>query len=34
MRFYNFEVGIEKESEDEGCSAYSPSLPNRCSPIA
>jgi antitoxin HicB len=27
MRFYNFEIVIEKESEDEGYSAYSPSLP-------
>jgi predicted RNase H-like HicB family nuclease len=27
MRFYHFEIVIEKESEDEGYSAYSPSLP-------
>jgi predicted RNase H-like HicB family nuclease len=27
MRFYNFEIVIEKEPEDEGYSAYSPSLP-------
>jgi len=27
MRFYNFEIVIEKEGEDEGYSAYSPSLP-------
>jgi antitoxin HicB len=27
MRFYNFEIVIEKEAEDEGYSAYSPSLP-------
>jgi predicted RNase H-like HicB family nuclease len=27
MRFYNFQVVIEKEPEDEGYSAYSPSLP-------
>ena len=28
MRFYNFEIVIEKEAEDEGYSAYSPSLPS------
>ena len=27
MKFYNFEVVIEKEQEDEGYSAYSPGLP-------
>ena len=27
MRFYNFEIVIEKELEDEGYSAYSPTLP-------
>jgi predicted RNase H-like HicB family nuclease len=27
MRFYNFEIVIEKEAEDKGYSAYSPSLP-------
>jgi antitoxin HicB len=27
MRFYKFEIVIEKEAEDEGYSAYSPSLP-------
>ena len=27
MRFYNFEIVIEKEPENEGYSAYSPSLP-------
>jgi predicted RNase H-like HicB family nuclease len=27
MRFYTFEIVIEKEPEDEGYSAYSPSLP-------
>jgi predicted RNase H-like HicB family nuclease len=27
MRFYNFEVVIEKEAEDEGYFAWSPSLP-------
>jgi predicted RNase H-like HicB family nuclease len=27
MRFYNFEIVIEKEPEDAGYSAYSPSLP-------
>jgi antitoxin HicB len=27
MRFYSFEIVIEKEPEDEGYSAYSPSLP-------
>ena len=27
MRFYNFEIVIEKEPEDGGYSAYSPSLP-------
>jgi predicted RNase H-like HicB family nuclease len=27
MRFFNFEIVIEKEAEDEGYSAYSPSLP-------
>lgn len=26
MRFYNFEIVIEKEAEDEGYSAWSPSL--------
>ncbi|MGH6918390.1 MAG: type II toxin-antitoxin system HicB family antitoxin [Geminicoccaceae bacterium] len=27
MRFYHFEIVIEKETDDEGYSAYSPSLP-------
>ncbi len=27
MRFFNFEIVIEKEAEDEGYFAYSPSLP-------
>ena len=27
VRFYSFEIVIEKEAEDEGYSAYSPSLP-------
>jgi predicted RNase H-like HicB family nuclease len=27
VRFYNFEIVIEKEAEDDGYSAYSPSLP-------
>lgn len=27
MRFYNFEILIEKEPEDEGYFAYSPTLP-------
>jgi predicted RNase H-like HicB family nuclease len=27
MRFYNFEIVIEKEAEDAGYSAYSPGLP-------
>ena len=27
MRFYNFEIVIEKEPEDDGYCAYSPSLP-------
>ena len=27
MRFYNFEIVIEKEPADEGHSAYSPGLP-------
>ena len=27
MRFFTFEIVVEKESEDEGYSAYSPSLP-------
>ena len=27
MRFFNFEILIEKESEDEGYYAYSPTLP-------
>ena len=27
MKFYDFEIVIEKESEDEGYFAYSPSLP-------
>jgi predicted RNase H-like HicB family nuclease len=27
MRFYNFEIVIEKEEEDEGYFAYSPTLP-------
>jgi antitoxin HicB len=28
MRFYSFEIVIEKEPEDEGYSAYSPGLPD------
>jgi predicted RNase H-like HicB family nuclease len=27
MRFYNFEIVVEKEPEDEGYYAYSPTLP-------
>jgi len=27
MRFYHFEIVIEKEADDDGYSAYSPSLP-------
>jgi predicted RNase H-like HicB family nuclease len=27
MEYYTFEIVIEKEAEDEGYSAYSPSLP-------
>jgi predicted RNase H-like HicB family nuclease len=27
MKFYSFEIVIEKEAEDEGYLAYSPSLP-------
>lgn len=27
MRFYSFEIVIEKEQEDEGYYAYSPTLP-------
>jgi len=27
MRFYNFEIVIEKEAEDDGYFAWSPSLP-------
>lgn len=27
MQFYNFEIVIEKEVEDEGYMAYSPTLP-------
>ena len=27
MRFYTFEIVIEKEAEDEGYAAYSPTLP-------
>lgn len=27
MKFYNFEIVVEKETEDEGYLAYSPSLP-------
>jgi len=27
MKFYNFEIIIEKEEDDEGYFAYSPSLP-------
>jgi predicted RNase H-like HicB family nuclease len=27
MKFYSFEIVIEKETEDEGYSAYSPTLP-------
>lgn len=27
MRFFTFEIVIEKEQEDEGYSAYSPTLP-------
>ncbi len=31
MKFYNFEIVIEKEQEDEGYSAYSPGLSGCCS---
>ena len=31
MRFYNFEIVIEKEPEDEGYLAYCPALPGCCS---
>lgn len=31
MKFYSFEIVIEKEPEDEGYFAYSPSLPGCCS---
>jgi predicted RNase H-like HicB family nuclease len=27
MKFYNFEIVIEKEAEDQGYSAFSPTLP-------
>jgi antitoxin HicB len=27
MRYYTFEIVVEKEAEDEGYSAYSPTLP-------
>jgi predicted RNase H-like HicB family nuclease len=27
MKYYAFEIVIEKEAEDEGCSAYNPTLP-------
>jgi predicted RNase H-like HicB family nuclease len=27
MRFYSFQIVVEKEPEDEGYSAYSPTLP-------
>ena len=27
MKFYSFQIVIEKEAEDEGYSAYSPTLP-------
>jgi len=27
MRYFTFEIVVEKESEDEGFSAYSPTLP-------
>jgi len=27
MKFYNFEIVIEKEAEDKGYSAFSPTLP-------
>jgi len=27
MKFYNFEIVVEKEQEDEGYLAYSPTLP-------
>lgn len=27
MKFYTFEILVEKEQEDEGYSAYSPTLP-------
>lgn len=27
MKFYTFEIVVEKEQEDEGYSAYSPTLP-------
>lgn len=28
MKFYTFEIVVEKEQEDEGYSAYSPTLPD------
>jgi len=31
MRFFTFEIVVEKEVEDEGYSAYSPTLPGRFS---
>lgn len=31
MRFYSFQIVIEKEPEDEGYYAYSPTLPGRFS---
>ena len=27
MKYYSFEIAVEKEREDEGYSAYSPTLP-------
>ncbi len=27
MRFYSFQIVIEKEPEDEGCFAYTPTVP-------
>lgn len=31
MRYYSFEIVIEKEPDDEGYLAYSPTLPGCCS---
>lgn len=31
MKFYTFEIVVEKEAEDQGYAAYSPTLPGRFS---